>query len=286
MALVYSFEDPEKNETMNRILFATDYSFSADKAFEYALEIAGATQAELVLMHAFPMNDLSSESYDMKHDDAHEHLNNLVEIARKDPRFAGLKYTVAAFAMGAAEGIKEAVKLYSPELIVMGTRGATGAPAFFNASVGKAVLAAVHVPLMLVPEESDISNFRNFVLAADYVPLQDGTLDVLKEVSEALKANISIVHVGDSPADLTMIESAEGVRLDRFFGEEVKHRFQFVQDEDVLNGLEVYLEQKADAGVLVMVNHERHDWLEKLLLPSHTARLIRTSRIPVLVLKD
>ncbi len=276
---------------MKRILFATDYSFSADKAFEYTLEIASHTNAEVVVMHAFRMDDfshpdMSSESYDMKHDETKSKLEELIAIACKEPRFAGISYKTAIVMGGPVDALKEAVNLYEPDLVVMGTRGESSVTTFFNPSVSKAMLKAVETPVLIVPEESDISNLRNMVLASDYVPVQSSMLDTFKQMCIGLHANLTIVHVGDDVADLTLVESAEGVRLAHYFGEEVKHHFKFVQDDDVVHGLEVFLEQKADAGLLVMINHERHDWLERLLLPSHTKEVIRSSMIPLLVLKD
>jgi nucleotide-binding universal stress UspA family protein len=280
----------QKKLTMNRILFPTDYSFNADKAFEHALEIAAATKAELVLMHAFQLDhihpDLTPESYDMRHDETKGKLQQLIDIARQEPKYADVRFNSASLIGTSVDTILEAVKLYEPDLLVMGTRGQTGLPAIFSPSVSRAVLKAVSIPVMLVPDTADIANFRNFAFAADYSAVDSGALDSMKTLAMHLKAQITIVHIGEDAADLTIQESAEAINLSRFLGEGVKHDYRFIQSGDVVESLEDYMTDRADLGLLIMVNHERNDWLERILLPSHTNQIVKNAQVPVLVLKD
>lgn len=275
---------------MNRILFPTDYSFNADKAFEHALEIASATGAELVMMHAFQLDhihpDITPESYDMRHDATKDKLQELIDVATKEPKYANVRFLKASLMGTSVNTIKEAISLYEPQLIVMGTRGQTGLPAIFSPSVSRAVLKAVNIPVILVPDTAEISNFRNFAFAADYSAVDSGALNMLKTLALALDAHISIIHIGEHAADVSIQESAEAIKLSRFFGEEVKHEYRFISSDDVVAALEDYMMLRADLGLLVMVNHERNDWLERVLLPSHTNQIVKNAQVPVLVLKD
>ena len=275
---------------MKRILFPTDYSFNADKAFEHALEIAAATGAELVVMHAFSLDhihpDITPESYDMRHDDTKDKLQELIDVAVKEPKYANIRFNKASLMGTSVDTIKEAVSLYEPDLIVMGTRGQSGMPSIFSPSVSRAVLKAVTIPVILVPDAAEISNFRNFAFAADYSAIDAGKLDMLKSLALALNAHITILHIGEHEADVSIQESAEAIKLSRYFGEDVKHEYRFIRSDDVVDSLEDYMMLRADLGLLVMVNHERNDWLERILLPSHTNQIVKNAQVPVLVIKD
>jgi nucleotide-binding universal stress UspA family protein len=279
---------------MKRILYTTDYSRSSEKAFEYALEIARCSNhgkaGEIVLMHAFQFTylhpDLESESYDMLHDDTAKRLQILIDAATRDLRYADITFTIASMVGRTIPTILEAINIYHPDMVVMASSGSSEAKTFLGGSPTNTLFSKINIPMLVIPADAELTNFRNFILASDYEPIQHTVLDNIKELSASLNANVTVVHVAESVSDLSMVESAQGIRLDRYLGEEFHHRFHFVEDDDVMEGLNRFIANKADAGLLIMISHKRHDWLERLLMPSHTKAMLKTGQVPLLLLKD
>lgn len=143
--------------TFQRILFATDLSPASAKAFEQAVGLARANEAELVIAHAYQMPDffptdvcvtgtLYSDLDEKVRGDAEKDLAALVEDARKQgigARF--LVLTGAPF-----EAIAEAARAVKADLIVMGTHGRTGASRVLLGSVAARVITTAPCPVLTV----------------------------------------------------------------------------------------------------------------------------------------
>lgn len=287
MNLTYIYQNPF---SMKRIIVPTDFSFSADKACEYGFEIAAGLGAEMVLMHAFQQEyrhpDMPADSYDMVHDDAAKKMETIRDAAKADPRYADVKVTIAPFFGSTRDMIDEAVKQYNPMLIIMGTEGATNLQKRLFGTNTQNVAHDFKIPVLAIPKDAEVANLRNFILAADYFPGEDKAIEFIRDFSRDLKAHLTIMHVGDVPEDLSVSESAEGMRLHRIIGEEVKHDFQFVENDDVTDGIEEYLDHRHDAGLLIMISHDRSDWLERILIPRHTNKVLDRMKIPTLIVDD
>ncbi len=68
-------------------------------------------------------------------------------------------------------------------------------------------------------------------------------------------------------------------------GEEIPHSFELIQDEEVLHGLEEYIDNHPEVGMLVMVSHERRDWLERFVSPRLTKKMVHHPLLPTLIIK-
>lgn len=143
--------------TFRRILFATDLSPASARAFEQAVAIARANEAELVIAHAYQLPDfyptdvcvtgtLYSDLDEKVRGDAEKNLAALVKDARKQgigARF--LVLTGAPF-----EAIADAARDVKADLIVMGTHGRTGASRILLGSVAARVVTTAPCPVMTV----------------------------------------------------------------------------------------------------------------------------------------
>jgi nucleotide-binding universal stress UspA family protein len=143
--------------TFRRILFATDLSPASAGAFEQAVGLARANEAELVIAHAYQLPDffptdvcvtgtLYSDLDEKVRGDAEKKLAALVKAARKQgigARF--LVLTGAPF-----EAIAEAARAEQADLIVMGTHGRTGASRILLGSVAARVITTAPCPVLTV----------------------------------------------------------------------------------------------------------------------------------------
>jgi nucleotide-binding universal stress UspA family protein len=131
-----AFRPPEKRAQGARVLVPTDFSKAADRAVEFAIELARTLALELHLLHVSP----GAEA-----DAALETLARLVPADLKPSAQCHLRigHTV--------EEIDAVVRLIAPELIVMGTHVREFWRRLFTRDVARRVLREASCPVCFVP---------------------------------------------------------------------------------------------------------------------------------------
>jgi len=144
------------------ILVATDFSETATKAIETAVEFAKKFDAELIVLHAYrveiPMASPMTAGGYVLPDGFFEQLGSYarkqVEATAKELEADGLRVTGIAVEQSAAMAIVEEAENRPVDLIVMGTRGLAGP----NKSPSAASRIALHAR---PPARSSPSDHRN-----------------------------------------------------------------------------------------------------------------------------
>jgi nucleotide-binding universal stress UspA family protein len=143
---------------IERILVATDFSESAEKAVEAATELARKFEAELVLLHAYKIDiplasPMTAGGYALPAD-FFERLGaearQRVEAAAQELTSAGVSTTGIAVEESAAAAIVETAESRDVDLIVMGTRGLTGLKHVALGSVADRVVRLAPCPVLTV----------------------------------------------------------------------------------------------------------------------------------------
>ena len=164
---------------MKRILFPTDFSAAANTAFVYALHFADSFDAEVVVLHVYdlpivetaPLADSTKEIFDIVEmnqlESFKEQLPQLHKVAeqynlghvnmRNVLLYGDLIYTVNKVCKD--EGI---------DLIVMGTKGATGLKETFLGSTTASVMINAAVPVLGVPAEANYNKITNIAFTTQY----------------------------------------------------------------------------------------------------------------------
>ena len=136
---------------MKKILFATDFSTNANKAFCFALNIAEKHQAELIMVHVFDIPPVwnypvSYNPSEMKRQTLSSWERTLKEFFEHYDTDVKAKF-VAVEHPSVVRGIISAIKQYKPDLVVTGTRGKS---ALKDAILGGTTKALVNVHQFLL----------------------------------------------------------------------------------------------------------------------------------------
>jgi nucleotide-binding universal stress UspA family protein len=140
------------------ILVATDFSETAAKAVETAVEFAKKFGAQLVLLHAYrveiPMaSPMTAGGYvlpDGFFEQLGSHARAQVEATAKEIEASGVKAIGIAVEQSAAIAIVDEAKERSVDLIVIGTRGLTGLKHVALGSVADRVARTAPCPVLTV----------------------------------------------------------------------------------------------------------------------------------------
>ncbi len=271
---------------MERILFPTDFSETTEHALQYAVYLAKLTGARLYFVNAFELEfifpDIPVESYAMEEDISDRRLNELKDRVQKEQEEELDIVTIASLG-DTIKSVRDIVKRDHIDMVVMGTRGASGIREFFSASHTFRVVKNVDCPVLVIPENWTFKELRSIAFATDLTHLPEKHIEKVKALAKATSADMKIVHV-DRTGESSAEEKRERSWINDYLGDDVPHSFEVIREEEVLKGLEEYLDDHPEIGMLTMVSHERRDWLEKLVSPRLTKEVVHHPHLPTLII--
>ena len=137
---------------IKRILVPVDGSDHSMRSAEYALDLAGLVDAEIVLIYCHkPFPVILGEPYYQKAvDDLMQSSNTLLHPYRELLRKGGIQFTDRILEGSAMDVISEVAEIEQCDMIVMGSRGHTDLEGLFIGSVTHRVLHSAPCPVLVV----------------------------------------------------------------------------------------------------------------------------------------
>jgi nucleotide-binding universal stress UspA family protein len=144
-----------------RILVATDFSPSAERALELAMEIGRASGATITLFHASWLPPAAFGDYGAHAEGINWHADDVARAARKTLEDAlaraRARYPATESAVAFGEpwrAILEAITERNIDLVVMGTHGRRGLSHLVLGSVAEKIVRLSPVPVLTVTAEA------------------------------------------------------------------------------------------------------------------------------------
>lgn len=258
------------------------------KALDAAIELFSNYEANIYLYHAFGAPKASGSM-----------LISIDDILLKEAQ-ANMKEELERVGENLPDGIKiydklvnnqlqnfvnEAVGSHSIDLIVMGTKGASGIQGTLFGSHTVNIMRKAEIPVLAVPLNSDANFTGDFklVMGSDQKPFESvGKLNaLLKYIKDAGGANdLKIVYVTPKPEEVRS-EAKD------FFSQnlpDVKIHFYNIIDSDVVSALNGFLrEHMPDIFILVQ---RKNSLISRLMGDSVTQKISLDSPVPLMVIPD
>jgi len=160
---------------LTNILHLTDFSSSSDAAFRWAVGIARANQAKLLVLHVLVPKALAYMGPDYSPQIALDAQEKCAcdEMRRMGEHLVGLPHEmIVRRSSDVWTAIEKELEKTRSDMIVLGTHGRTGLNKLLLGSVAERVLRCSKVPVMtvgpgVVPLESN-GNFHRLLLATDF----------------------------------------------------------------------------------------------------------------------
>ncbi len=274
---------------MQPILYATDFSENAEKAFVYALRLAQKHKAELIMLHVYDIP--TSWEYAQLSDadeierEAGRSLNNkLRELFNQHAVLHEYKVKASFRAVentSVTEGIISVIEETAPQLVVIGTRGGSRLKELLAGSTTRALLRKSPCPVLAIPLNAPERDLKEIVYATDFFEKDAEALARLVDIVRPFSPRIVVLHVS-LPLEYAGDEKAE------WFKEMVTDRvhysnmsFQVLLSDDIHNRLNSYL-TRYDADLLVMLEKERTGLVDKLFHSDLVATMEFRTQVPLL----
>jgi len=195
---------------MEKILVPVDFSEHTEITCLYALKIAAAYKAEIMLFHTyfdqviltdttFPdsmnMNAVYNEELIQEmHRQAEDNMKKLHETVEKkiaEGKIPDVRVRSTVVGGDIEMELKMVCEEYAPGMVVMGTRG-EGQNVNVWGRVSTYIINHARVPILTVPEIREFMGFEHVMFAAD---LSEGNAAAILQVNQLLKPFISTLCV-------------------------------------------------------------------------------------------
>lgn len=273
-----------------KILVPTDFSKNAQRAIDYAVEMAGKSDAEIILLHAHQIIDTTTttrkllfEKYNRNiarklHDELHFQRGRIGKI---NPR---IKVKAELSDNEAKKAIIEAGD--DLDFIVMGTQGATGLKRIFMGSVTASVIGNALVPVLAIPRLYKWKQPKNILLATNRFEQTNDVLGPVFKLAGIFNATLHIVVFSDTDTAGETEMQQHKTMLDKYRRELEKKRkgtkitSAHLAGSEFDDTLQEYINRRR-IDILAMVTRKRN-LLERIFNPSITRSMAYKTTVPLL----
>lgn len=266
------------------LLVPTDFSTHSRIAVLYAADLAQVLNAQIVLVSVFNVNPsqanllhstkLEEEIVVGIRKDAADLLREIRKKVSSTPEIEFHTATGYPF----DEAVRKLVHQFDADMIVMGSKGATGLKRVLLGSNAVAVMNTSTVPVLIIPENVMYTPPRSIVYATDMYSYREETRTIAT-FARLFDAEVKILHVlpkGSSRDVDADVVAAELISLTNYD----KITFELLNNDDVAQAVDAYATQ-TNADMLAMFTHHL-DFYEKLFGRSVTRRLAFHTKVPLL----
>ena len=271
---------------MKKILVPTDFSKNAENALMYAVQLANQFEAEIEILHAYDAIATTGS------------LMNILEYVRENAE-RDLKRTIKNFKEHLNYGTKLSGRIIQSnpidaiigagrskdlDLIVMGTKGASGIKGIIFGSTTEAVMQQVSAPLLAIPEGFTYQKPKEIALSIDAQEIQEdrAIFQPLLKILDAFNARLSIVHVMNeknyTDFDQDIIKLVKEKHITHFC-------YKLDGRKTNVNRLLNEFTNAYPTQMICMVRREKGFW-NRLFLKSVTSEEMFNSPVPILILKE
>ena len=276
---------------MKQIVVPTDFSENANNAIEYAVALAQACQAEVKIVNIYtpavthfevasPMIEGETESAKKV---AEKQLQTIGQVISS--QFGDVKYSTRFVVGGLVNTLAEMARQGQADLIVLGTKGATGLSKVLFGSNAAKIIEHVPCAVMAIPQDCPFKVPQRIAYATDFNTAELQKIDQLITVARAFEAEIAMVHVTTAEEALLSEEM-----LKRYFAQKIARltsyeniTYHLKYEDNIQRGLASFIGQ-TNTDLMALLTHQR-TLFEKFYNPSLTKFMAYHTKIPLLAIK-
>lgn len=267
---------------LKSILFPTDFSEYSRTAMHFALDLADRASARVVLLNSYelPYSDtvMTTSLIDIMRKNSEEQLAELKK--ELEGTYPNLDIEIRSSLNNTIRAIKNTAKKFEVDLIVMGTKGASGLQEVLIGSNTTTVLNNSDVPVLAIPEKSSVKAIKKIVYAADFQKPEDkDRLQFLCDLAKLIDAEILVLHFQQADK---MNGINRGV-IEDVFGD-VPHSYHVEPEQNIEQGIHNFVEAK-NVDMVVMMKR-KYGFIERLFHKSQTSKFAYHTTTPFLALHE
>ena len=278
---------------MKNILFPTDFSANSWNALEYAVHFFKNEDCIFYILHIADLKDsnVNSNSFAFATETSLPSINQKINLLsmRVEQLLDNKKHhLIVLYEYGNfIDLIRKTVYDKKIELIVMGTKGASGIKTAIVGSNTGDVITKVICNVLVIPEKAPIKKPKKITFATDYnIFYTHPILNTLSEQLRISKANFNVLNVSQANGHLTNAQKKNKEYLQDYLEEifSCSHNFQSVDNKNVKEAILNFVADN-EIEILTMVA-KNLNYFHQLLFDTTIEKLSFHTTIPLFVLHE
>ncbi|WP_222983119.1 universal stress protein [Flagellimonas meishanensis] len=281
---------------MQKILVPTDFSENAWNAIDYAMQLFRDRECTFYLLNTYtpviPSSRFMAKMIDgvrivdAVRDSSQRGLQKTVDKIKSKYKNPLHQFeTISSFNL-LVEEVKDMVDCFGIDLIITGTKGASGIDEIFMGSNTVRIIKSVKkCPILAIPHHFDYVTPSEIAFATDFNRFYtQSELTPLLDMARMFHATIRIVHVQYGIKALSELQQFNLNMLRRYMGD-VEHYVHTVSElHSVSQTLEIF-SKELDIHLLALLNYQ-HSYMEKMTREPIVKKTAFHTQIPLLVIPE
>jgi nucleotide-binding universal stress UspA family protein len=276
---------------MKKILLPTDFSPISINAIQYASRLFKDISCEFYVLNVFKIPYLTNEELmdqnasdlalfeDEMYDSSRVEMQKLIE---KLPKNENHHFQIISDYNLFSLAVEQVVKEKNIELVVMGTKGATGAKEIFMGSNASDVIMRNSCHVIAVPEHNEFKPPKEIVFPTDYlIDYEFNDMAPIINLAELNEATIRVVHFSEND-ELDEDQIHNKRKLDSYLLN-VKHSYHTLANSDFEEGLNCFTQSRGNIDLIVIISRH-YSFFERLFFKPKVKALSFHSKIPLFVI--
>lgn len=251
-----------------KILLPTDFSDNAWNAIIYALKLYANETCDFYLLNSIKikgstMSNFSSKLSSTIRKSAFKDMLDLKQMIERVNANANHNFEILVSNADLKDALETAIKKHAIQMIIMGTKGASGAKEFFFGSNTVNVINKVRLcPILTIPDQFDFVEPKKIAFSTDFNRFYiEEELAPLKEITDLYNSKINIVHLNNEE-HLNEIQEYNSKILENDLKNYNHHFFWIPNYGKKANDINDFIKEQ-NINMLAMVNY-KHSFIEKI----------------------
>lgn len=272
------------------ILLPTDFSDNALNAINYALELFKNEKCTFYILNATEMqvpalSNLTSKLLETIKEDSNKNLKELQEKLELASISSKFHFQTIWSSKNLINAITKSVIKYNIDLLVMGTKGATGAKEFLFGSNTNTIIKKMNFcPILVIPENFNFVIPTQIAFPTDFKRFFSNIeLKPIKDLASHYNSIIRVVHINVED-DLDNIQVNNLSALKQYL-KKFEHTFHWVPDfTNKTKSICAFIDE-LEVNMLVMVNY-KHSLVENIIKEPVIKKVGFHPIVPFMIIPD
>ncbi|WP_158839910.1 universal stress protein [Polaribacter sp. L3A8] len=279
---------------MKNILLPTDFSDNSWNAIEYALNFYKDSKCNFYLLHINRLSNVATEGYcygqtqellvDINVENAKKKLKIVQQKIAQNFNNSKHKFYTLTDTNFFIESIRQHIEEKKVDVIVMGTKGASGFAGFITGSNTGDVITKVKCTTLVVPENAKFGKIEEIAFPTDFSLSTDlQLLQPIIDILEEKKASLRVLNISKKVTVLNTDQQKSKELVEDYFYN-YSHSFHFLTNKKVEDAVQCFVNSR-NIDMIVMVA-KNLNYFQQILFHTKVAEISYHTDVPFLVLHE
>ncbi|WP_340202307.1 universal stress protein [Ascidiimonas sp. W6] len=277
---------------MKKIILPTDFSSNARNAIDYAIQLFKDEPCEFILLNTFGAEgyttsnlmvlEAGNPAFDSALIKSQKRLKGLYDILNTSKVHEGHNFEMKAAYNFLTDAVKDLIAKNDIYMVIMGTKGATGArEVWFGSNAVSVMEHVVQCPVMAIPENAKPDTPKEIIFPNSFKHLyRKRQLQPLLEIARKFDSIIRIMHISEEDQLTADQQNHKEIFSEALEG--IRYSFHTLTNMDPETAIRCFVESR-DIDMIAMIS-KKHNFLRTLFKKPVLREVGYHTNVPMLVM--